>query len=323
MSFFAGNRRTLYFATQSVKGTPLTTPTVAMRVTDFTPNDVRQKIRLAETDRTTQQPPQVVVGNTPGFSFKTYLRPSQVAFLIQAVLGDNTDSGSDPNYIHTIVPDPVVTPYLTMFEAEPDVWCNRHADIRVTQLQLDIQDGGVCEATVTCEALGFLAGATEPDLDAGSELPYVWPEIAITRATVHPGTASQATITIARNGQRANGDTGFNSIDYVNGLFAVTGQITKYASDDADRRQVDTGSKTGTAPTTAIYDEALSIKLTRDANTSVEFQMAAVSYPTNAAAVNTDGSPLAEVLGFETVQQTDIADNLTVVVKDAAATPDG
>lgn len=323
MTFVSGNKRVLYFATQVAKGTPLTTPTIAFRVSDFTPNPVRSRITLAETDATTQQPADVVAGFTPGFSFKTYCRPNQLAFLFQALLGANTDSGTTPNYQHVLTAAEA-TPYLTMFEREPSVWCNQYNDVRLTQIQLDGQAGGAIEATVLGEALGFAGGATAPVTpDAGSELPFIYPEITVTRGGVHAGTCSQFTIVIARNGARAQGDNGYASLDYVNGLFSISGQITKYASDDTDQRQVDTGSTTGTAPTSTIFEETLEIKATRDANTSVDIALAAASYPTRAAAVNTDGSPLAEVLGFRSDPQSTLAANVVCTVKDQNATPDG
>lgn len=322
MTLVPGNKRTLYWGTQVAKGTAQTTPTKAFRVSDFTPNPVRQRITLAETDATTQQPGDVIVGYTPGFSFKVYLRPSQAALLFQSLLGINVDSGSTPNYIHTQTPSQT-TGYSTVFEREPSVWCNRYVDCRVTQIVLDGQAGGAIEATVTVEALSFTGGATAPTSPAAdSDLPFVYPEILVKRAGSSPGTASQFNATIARNGNRAQGDNGFGSLDYVNGLFAGSGQFTKYASDDADRRQVDTGSTTGTATTTAILQETLEIKATRDANQSISILFAAVSYPTNVAAVDTGGNPLAEVMGFRSDPQSTLAGHVTVVVHDLIATPD-
>jgi hypothetical protein len=322
VTFVAGNKRTLYFGTQSAKGTPQTTPTKAFRVSDFTPNPTRAQITLAETDATTQQPADVVVGYQPGFTFKCYLRPSNAALLFKSLLGTNADSGTTPNYTHT-QSAALTTPYLTVHEVEPSVWANQYVDCRVTQIQLDMQSGGAIEATVTVEALSFNGGATAPvSPAAGSDLPYVYPELVVTRGGVADGTNSQVTLTIARNGARAQGDNGFSSLDYVNGLFSIAGQITRYADTDAYRRRVDTGSATGTALTTTIYSETLEIKATRDANTSVDISIAAVSYPTDVAAVDTAGNPLAEVLGFRSLPQSTLAGNVTVVIKDQLATPD-
>lgn len=316
--FIPGNKRTLYAGTQVAKGTALTTPTHAFRLEDFTPGDVRTRLTLAETDRTTQQPGNSIVGYAPGFTFKCYLRPSQAAFLFASLLGTNADTGST-NYTHT-QSALITTPYLTFYEEEPGVWCNQYVDCRVTQIQLDGQVGGALEATVTVEALAFAGGATAPTLAIGSDMPYVYPELQVIRASAHPGTASQFSVTIARNGARAQGDNGFSSIDYINGLFAISGQFTKYADTDTDQRQVDTGSTTGTVPTTTIYQETLAFLLTRDANTSIQIAIAAAEYISRQAALDTNGNPLAEVLGFRSDPQTTLAANVVVTVKDQLAT---
>ena len=49
-TFVPGNRRALYIGLQTAKGTVQATPTLKLRVQDFSPNEVRQKIELEETD---------------------------------------------------------------------------------------------------------------------------------------------------------------------------------------------------------------------------------------------------------------------------------
>jgi hypothetical protein len=323
VTFVAGNKRTLYFGTQSLKGTAQDTPTLAMRVEEFTPNEVRTKIQLAETDRATQEAADAVTGFGGGFSFKAYLRPSEAAFFLQALLGANTDSGSPTDYTHTLTASET-TPYLTMFEVEPSVLCNKYVDIRITKIEFSGDAGGAIEATIYGEALSFAAGASAPSSPAVvAELPYVYAEVTVTKGGAHPGTCDQWSVTIDRNGKRIQGDVGFASLDYVNGKFVCNGQITKYLADDDDQRQVDTGATSGTAPTVTIFSEQLKIKLTRTSVLSVEFTFTEVSWPTRSAAVNTDGSPLAEVMGFRTLPQATLAANVSVVVKDHRATPDG
>lgn len=322
-TLYAGNKRTLYLGTQADAGTPLAHASLAIRVEEFTPNEVRGKTQLAETDRSTQEAADAVVAITPGFSFKCYLRPNEAAFFYQALLGSVDDSGGGPNYVHTINPDEE-TPWLTVFEEEPGVLVNRYHDVRVTQIEASGQNGGVIEATITCEALSFTAGATAPvGVEPVDELPFVYPESTTTKGGSAPGTVDQWQLTITRNATRAGGDVGFKSLSIVNGKFSVTGQITKFASDDDDQRQVDTGSTTGTTPTSDIFSETLDIKLARDADTSIEFAMPEVSWPTRTMATNTDGTPLAEVMGFRTLPQDDLADNITVTVKDQTPTADG
>ncbi len=321
-----GNKRTIYVGLQSAKGTPQTTPTLKLRVQDFSPNEVRQKIELEETDALTQDGESVVVGVTPGFTFTKYVRPSEDDLLLFALLGVNVDSGTNPNFTHTISPA-IATPYLTVYEAEPGVWTNRYVDCRITQATIRGAAGGALVVTYAAEALQFLAGETEPSAPTApvSELPHVYPEVTNTLGGAAPGTVDEFELTIARGGQRIQGDLGMSSQDYVNGKLVVSGSITKYNPSDATgddyMRAVDTGAKAGTAPTTAIYTEALNIKAVRNANLSVEFDMDEVEYTTREAGVRTDGSPLVEVLAFRTPPQATLAGDITAIVKNAKATP--
>lgn len=321
-TFIAGNKRQLYFGTQSAKGSAQGTPTVCLRVSDFSPNDVRQEIQLSETDALSQDGTDVVVGVEPGFSFKAYLRPSEVDFFASALLGHNVDSGSSPNYTHTADADDT-QPYLTMFEVEPSVLCNEYIDCRVTSMTVTGGVGEALEVTVTCEALSFAAGASAPTSPApANELPYVYPEVTVTKGGAAPGTFQQFEITITRNSTRAQGDSGMTSIDCVAGKFSVTGTITKYQQDDDDQRAVDTGSSSGTAPTTTVFSETLVILVARSANVRVTFDMDSVAWKGRQSAVRTDGTPLLEVMGFRTLPQATLAGTLQVISKNQKATPD-
>lgn len=323
--FVPGNRRTVFVGLQSEKGTPQPTPTLRLRVQDFSPNDVRQKIELEETDALTMDGESVVVGLTPGFTITKYLRPSEDDLLLFALLGVNVDSGTTPNFTHTLSPA-VETSYLTVHEAEPGIWCNRHWDVRITQATIRGGAGQALVVTYVCEALNFLAGETQPSAPAAvvSELPFVYPEVTNTLAGAAPGTVDEFELIISRGGQRIQGDLGMASQDYVNGKLVVSGSITKYVPNDSAgddyMRAVDTGAKAGTAPTTAIYTEALNIKALRSAGISIEFDLDEAEYTTRQAGVRTDGSPLVEVLAFRTPPQPTLAGDITVVAKNQKST---
>lgn len=326
MALLAGNKRQLYVALQTAKGTPNLTPTLRLRVRNFQKGDVRTKIELEETDASTQDGESVVVGVAPSFSFEVYVRPSEADLLSFGLLGVNADSGTTPNFTHTQSPA-VETPYFTIFEVEPTVWANRYSDCRITAATFRGGAGQALMAVIQVEALDFLAGVTEPVVPANpvSELPFIYPEVTNTLAGAAPGTVDEFELTIARNGGRAQGDLGFKSQDYVNGKLVVSGSITKFNPDGATgddyMRAVDVGSKTGTTPTGDIYTETLNIKAVRNANLSVEFDMDEVEYTTRTADPRTDGSPLIEVLAFRTPPQPTLAGDITAIWKNAKATP--
>ena len=324
-TFRPGNRRTIYDGLQSAKGTPQTTPTQKLRVQDFTPSEVRQKTELEETDALAMDGESVAVGLIPGFTIAKYLRPSEDDLLFHYLLGTTVDTGTNPNFTHTESPS-LTPPFGTFYEAEPGLMVNRYVDVAVVSATVRGGAGQALTVSYQCEALDFLAGETEPVAPANpvSELPFVYPEVTNTLGGSAPGTVDEFELTISRVGQRIQGDLGMKSQHYQQGKLVVSGSITKYVTDDTSgddyQRAIDTGSKTGTTPTTAIYTEPLNIKAVRNANLSVEFDMDEVEYTTRQAGPRTDGSPLVEVLAFRTPPQPTLAGDITVIWKNAKAT---
>lgn len=316
----AGNKRTIYIGFQANAATLATDPVLKLRTRGVDTNPVRQIIALEETDAAAQEGGSVVAGFAPGGSLSHYLRPSEADALLYALLGDVVETGTTPNFTHTIVPIQD-TPYLTIWETEPGLWTRRFKACRLTEITVQGGAGQPLEITgLRFEALGYEAHVTEPDTPADviDESPLIYPEVTVTRGGVHGGDVDQFSLTINRGGNRQQGDNGFESSDYTLGKFAVSGQLTQVHSDDDDIRRVDTGSHTGTTPTAAIATQTLAIKATRNANLSLEFVMTKISMTTVTVAPNIDGSPLTQVIAFRTEPTTDIADNLTVVAKNQA-----
>ncbi len=326
MPFIPGNRRTLYVALQTAKGTPNLTPTLKLRVRNFQKGDVRTKIELEETDSSTQDGESVVVGVGPSFSFEKYIRPSEDDLLFYGVLGVNADTGTTPNFTHTQSPA-VETPYFTIFETEPGVWTNRYTDCRIVLATVRGGAGQALMGTFQIQALDFLAGVADPVAPANpvSELPFIYPEVTNTLGGAAPGTVDEFELSINRGGGRAQGDIGFKSQDFVLGKLVVSGSITKFndagAVGDDYMRAIDVGAKTGTTPTGDIYTEALAIKAVRNANLSFDWDMDEVEYTTRQAEPRLDGTPLIEVLAFRTPPQPTLAGDITLVAKNQKSTP--
>src|ERR1043166_4019119 len=114
MALTPGNARYLAFAVQADKDTPESAPTAAVFVEDSSVDPGIQEITTSESDRSAQQGQRIRVGIEPGGTFRKYVRPSEEAFFISALLGGN--SGGD----YFIDPaSPFFTPYLTVWEVIP------------------------------------------------------------------------------------------------------------------------------------------------------------------------------------------------------------
>lgn len=315
--FYPGNAKLIGIAKQTDKDTPATEPDLFLQVTNYSKDPVRAQGPLNETDRSAQQGANHVTAITPGCSFDCYGRPGYMHMIAEALLWDAVLDGT--NDITTAVPSQVPV-YWTIWEIEPGLYTDRYTGCVGVSGSFTAQDEGETELRVnglTFIALGFTAHVTEPDLPApDDEVPFIFAEVAVKYATVHLGTTSAFTVNVNRNAKRITGDNGYTSLDVSAGKLQVDGTITRYVLDDDTKRAVDTGSEAGTTPTTTIFDEAIEILFDRVAD-SKSFKIASdgIAYPTREQAINLDGQPLAEVLGFATQPQADAADNITLIAE--------
>lgn len=314
-TFFPGNAKLIGIAEQADKDTPASAPSYFLRITEFQRTPVRTQAPLNETDGSTQQGANHVTGFTPGFTIGCYARPSEQDLVARTVLWSGTASATSHSSTSTPTNVPV---YWTVWEIEPDLYTVRWDGCVGVAAQWAAQDEGDTELKISgwqFIALGYLAGVTEPSLPAlADEDPYLFAEAAISYDSVHPGLTSAFQLNVNRNARRITGDNGFTSLDVVPGKFQVDGTLTRYVDSDDRMRAVDTGTEAGTTPTTAIFEEPLDIVFTRvSISASLSFACDSVAYPTREQAVNLDGSPLAEVLGFQTQPGATLGDNLTIV----------
>lgn len=305
-----GNTRTLYVGEQSAKGTAQATPTLKLRVTDCSLDPNRTLITLPETDATSQEPGQVVVGAQPGGQFTKWLRPSEDELLIEALLG--TDAGAG------VYTPSVTTPWLTIYEVIPGVLCTRYTDCRVVAATYSGGAGQGISAQYTIAALSALAGQSEPGSPANyaSDRALVYPDVTVTRGGTHAGDVDAFTLTVDRGGAYFFGDNGLSPVDRPNGLFAVNGSLTLAFQNDQEYRAFNTGSTAGTSLTTSIYEQALQILVDNaSASLSVLFDMDSIQYTSFPVGLNTDGSPITVAAAFRTEPQATMAGNLTVTVE--------
>jgi hypothetical protein len=329
MTFFAGNDKLILIKKQVDKNTPVTdwTDAMALRVYEWTKDPVRTIDALDESDASAQAAASHVTSVGPGLSFGIYGRPSELDLIAEALLGANDDSTTMSPTTHTATPSQT-GPYFSILEVDP-FENTRYEGCRLGAASFTAQDTGQTELRAT--GLAWMAstvthGIATPDpmpvpVD---ELPFIYAESTIKYDGASLGRTSQFTFNVNRNLVRAQGDAGFEALDLVYTKLACDGSVTRYVADAATMKAVDTGSEGGTVPTVDIFTEAFSILFTRDSG-DLQFLVAsqAVSYETREQALALDGSPLAEVLGFRTQPQADIADNVTIVTVNDKATTEG
>lgn len=330
MTFFAGNEKLLLVKKQVDKATPITdfATAMALRVYEFTPNPSRTQNPLSESDSSTQQGASHVAAITPGLSFGIYGRPSELDLIAEALLGANDDSSTSSPTTHTATPGND-QPYYSILEYLPYGNGRRWDGCRLLAGQFAAQDEGETELRVTglqWEALGVTLDVAYPSPlpTPADELPFIYAEAQVSYGGVHLGTTKSFQVTVNRNGGRRQGDSGFTAIDVTPGKFQCDGQFSRYTQDDDTLREVETGSAAGTTPTTTIATESASVLFTRGASTSLRSFLIAlteVAHETREEALDLDGNPFVEVLGFRTQPQALLADHMSIVTVNAKTTP--
>jgi hypothetical protein len=327
VSLIPGNVEVLAFGVQADKATPASAPTMAIALEDNSLDPGVQYVSAAETDSNAVQPDDNVVGAEPGGTFKCYARPSESDFFLYSLLGKNVDTGAGP-YTHTQNIDPAApfaSPYLTIWNIWPGIACVKYTGCRIGKAAYTAQPGGMVEAEYTVQAIGatFVNAGSAPSL-AGlqvSEEPFTWAELAVSLGGVHDGIVNQFQLMIDRNTGRFVGDNGLSSLDVPNGLLAVSGNLEVAFQDDLLWRAANTGTTSGTALTTAMFEEALAIDLTRGAGLELKFLLAAMRIQNYKTSLKTDGSPASATFDFKSKRSATVSDVIQTVVKNSYATP--
>lgn len=328
MSLIPGNVEVLAFGVQSAKGTAAAAPTLAIALEDCQLDPGVQYVTAAESDANAVEPDDNVVGASPGGTFKCYARPSEADFFLYSLLGKNVDAGAGAPFTHTANIDsaaPFSSPYLTIWQIWPGTACWKYTDCRIGQAVYSGQPGGLVESEFTVEALSALAvdAGSAPDLTGlqVDEEPFTWAELAVSLGGVHGGIVNQFQLTINRNTGRFVGDNGLSSLDVPNGLLAVSGNLEVAFQDDTLWRAANTGSTTGAALTTTIFEEALAIDLTRGSGLELKFALAAMRIQNFKTALKTDGSPATATFDFKSKRSATVSDVIQSIVKNSYATP--
>lgn len=321
MAGVAGNVYTISFAKQSAKGAPASTGTgYKMKLTggDLSPN--RNLLTLQETDASRQQGNTVVVGAQIQGTPEWYVRPADFGLFAYAALGANVDAGTGPDgYTHTATPANS-PPYLTAWRnVGGGLIVDRFSDIRLGSLELS---GGAGQA-ISCKAdvmgIGALFGTTDDTSAVVSDLPYTYPEICFALAGSVPATVEQFVITINNNADFIQADCSLGPYDVVLGRLAVTGSFTYLLQSDADYRSFHTGSPTGTAFSTTLFEESIGLTMTQGTS-SIAVTMAGAAFTAYPVVPDVSGKPIRVAATFASLPQTAIANYIQIVTTNNVAT---
>lgn len=314
-----GNYYTFAFGKQTAKGTPQTTPKHKTRITGGFIRPDRQIVDLAETDSSRQAPPSVVVGSRAGGTMSHYARSDEYAFFAAVAQGASTPTGAGP-YTHAAVMT-TLPMYVTGYEAYGStVLVNRFADLVCTRHVLRGEVGGIFTVENTWAGVSSLFGETDPVLAPSTVTPLTWPKCTVTKGGVTTDLISTVELVLDNGGEYVEGDVGLEPFDYLWGRQDISGQITMLFQDDDEYREFHGGSAAATTPSETIFEEALTVTISRGASDEISWVMSAVQYRTFDIQPDPGGTAIRVPMAFRAKAQTLPANTLTINTKNALAT---
>lgn len=320
MSGISSRIGTIAFAKQSAKGSPAASPAIRLML-NGAPSlaPVKERGRFAMTDSGRDQGPGFTSGMRVEGDIPVYLHPEAMASLLYYALGANADSGSTPNYTHTLTPAADL-PFVTIWRQVGGVIFERFDDCKVNALRIEGQAGQPYTSTLSVLGISSTKLVSDPVLAALTSQPYIYPESGalLKIDTVdYRISAWQLAIDNGISGFQADAYT-FADIDPGGRTVSASFQTRFTGLTDAPANYAGFYYDAGTTLSPVVGTHALDFKMERNANTSVQLQVPQVTYAAVPVQPDPGGAPIGLEIACE-VEKPSGSPILTAVVKDQTA----
>jgi hypothetical protein len=164
---------TIAIGKQSAKGTPASVPTVKFR-TAGAPSimPIKDRARLNMTDSGRDGGDSYTSQMRIEGSFPVYMHPDGLGMVFGACLGTVVESGTTPNYTHTITPGNDML-WVTIWRMVGGVITERYEDCKITSIQIESTAGSPPVMTIGVIGLTATFEATDTVLSAITTFPYL------------------------------------------------------------------------------------------------------------------------------------------------------
>lgn len=320
MSGISSRIGTVAFAKQTAKGAAAANPAVKLMM-NGSPSlaPVKERGRFAMTDSGRDQGPGFTSGMRVEGDIPVYLHPDAMANLLYYALGSNADSGTNPNYTHTITPANDV-PWVTIWRMVGGVIFEQFVDCKVNSLRIEGQAGQPLTATLSVIGITANKLASDTALAAVTSQPYIYPE-------------SNGLLKIDTVAQRIsgwsigvdNGLSGFQADDYFfsdidPGARTVTASFqTRFTGLSAFPDYQGFYYGAGSVLTPTVGTHAIDFTVQRTANLSLQLLAPQVTYAAVPVQPDPGGAPIGLEIACE-VEKPSGSPIVTAVVKDQNTT---
>lgn len=280
---------------QTAKGTPAA---AAKHMWPFSGGNIqptRTTDHLQETDNNRQQGNTYLKSSGVEGTPEVYVRDNSIDFLLGAALGAVADSGSAPNYMHTIT-DAASLPYLTFWRMIGGVLFEEFDDVKVSELVVRAGAGEPLTAALTVMGLKPTRLTSDPSsgwssvtLENGAA--YTYNDAAVTLDGGSTAEVSSFELTINNNISVQQTDDAV-PYDVVEGDMEISLAFDLIFSSLNEYNLFHYGTTTGTSVVNTVQTVAANFTFSKGANNSVAFDFPSIAYEEFPVEPHPDGSPV-------------------------------
>lgn len=323
MAGLRGNNAWIAWAKQTGKGAVPTQASYMSPLSGGTLSPTREVNQLSETDSVRNEGQSYVSVTGSEGSPELYVRDSNIHSLLYLALGAKADTGTTPNYTHTITPA-LALPYVAFWRMLGNTLWQRFDDCKLSELTISADAGSPLTAAATFSGRGATRLTSDPSpswttpavtLDTGPV--YNYNEAIVTLAGSASASISSFELTIANNVTTQQTDDSV-PYDVVEGLFSVTLGFDMIFETLDEYNRFHTGTIAGTTQANTLATVAADFTFSKGANNSIDFNLPAIAYEEFPADPDPGGAPV--VSSVRARAQRGGSPFLTATVKNQVAT---
>lgn len=300
MAGLPGKQAWIAAGKQTAKGTTAVAAKVCAQwpLTDGTIAPTRDNDNLSETDDSRDAGATYIKQTGVSGNPSVYVRDNSIDVLLASAMGTVVDSGSMPNYIHTITPATAL-PYVSFWRMIGNLLWESFTDCFVSDLTLKAGAGEplTCQATImgltpVRLASDPSAGWTGPPivaLENGFVYNYNNAVVTLGGSTTLLISSFEFTLTNNVTLQQTNGAVPY---DVVPGTREVDVSFDLIFENLTEYNKFHYGSGSGTTEVGALYSTSLEFTFSNGANNSIDITIPLFAYEEFPVQANADGSPV-------------------------------
>lgn len=323
MAGLRGNTAWLMAAKQTAKGS-IAVPAVATTYKNpFTGGNiapVREIDHLAETDSARDQGVSYTVTTGVEGSPEFYVRDASIGAWLFWALGANADTGTMPNFVHTITPANTL-PYITCWRDIGDSLFEQFQDCKVSTLTIAAEAGQPLTATAAIQGLKSTRLTTDPSttpaIALASSQVYNFNNCTVTLSGGATALVRSFELTIENNVTRQQTDD-FIPYDVVEGQRVVSLSFDLIFETLNEYNLFHYGGAAGTTVAAPIYTTSAAFDFNLGVNNDITFTLPSIAYEEFPVEPSAGGDPI--VASVRATAQRGASPVVTAVVKNQVTT---